>query len=138
MRDDFNTKRRPAQAKDFLRLDHHGLQLLLMAVSLGLINNTMNQFIVPFCDAFGVTRAKASLITSFASIGHMVSMPLVGDLLRKYNPKRLIRGSILMMLAVWVSYSFAKSIYALWGLGVLMGIGNGLAGNVMINTVVNN
>ena len=111
---------------------------LLMAVSLGLINNTMNQFIVPFCDAFGVTRAKASLITSFASIGHMVSMPLVGDLLRKYNPKRLIRGSILMMLAVWVSYSFAKSIYALWGLGVLMGIGNGLAGNVMINTVINN
>ncbi|MBR0407395.1 MAG: MFS transporter, partial [Clostridia bacterium] len=85
-----------------------------------------------------MTRAKASLITSFASVGHMISMPIVGDLLRKYNPKRLIRASILAMIAVWIGYSFAPNIYVLWGLGILMGIVNGLAGNVMINTVVNN
>ena len=111
---------------------------LLMAVSIGLINNTMNQFIVPICDQFGVTRAKAALLTSFVGIGHMVTMPFVGDLLKRYNQKRLIQGSILAMLLVWVGYSFATNIYMLWGFGFIMGIVNSLAGIVMINTVVNN
>ncbi|MBR0374617.1 MAG: MFS transporter [Mogibacterium sp.] len=111
---------------------------LLMAVSIGLINNTMNQFIVPICDQFGVTRAKAALLTSCVGIGHLIAMPFVGDLLKRFNQKRLIRGSILAMLLVWVGYSFASNIYILWALGVAMGIVNSLAGLVMINSVVNN
>ncbi|MBQ3301218.1 MAG: MFS transporter [Eggerthellaceae bacterium] len=111
---------------------------LLMAVSIGLINNTMNQFIVPICDQFGVTRAKAALLTSCVGIGHLIAMPFVGDLLKRFNQKRLIRGSILAMLLVWVGYSFASNIYILWALGVAMGIVNSLAGLVLINSVVNN
>ena len=111
---------------------------LLMAVTMGLCNNTMSQFLKPMCEALSISRTSYSLLISTITVTALCIYPVVGGLLNKYRKGWLIRGSALLVVVGFIGLSFVENTTGMYAMGVIMGVGTAFTNICMINILLNN
>lgn len=85
---------------------------------------SMGLYFKPLIQEFGWSRASVSLIVSFMMLVFGFSQPIIGRLLDKYKPKRIIAASLLVMGVGLILSSRVSSFWQLYfTLGLLTGLG---------------
>ena len=111
---------------------------LLLAAAFGTFSigagfmHSYTVFLVTFIEAFGWSRAQVSLAYSVSQVVSGISSPLVGWLVDRLGPPRLIlMGGALLTIGL-VANSFATSLWQIVGLyGVVMTLGANCLGLVV-------
>ncbi len=89
-------------------------------------------FLVAFIEAFGWTRADVSVAYSVSQIVSGLSSPLVGTLVDRLGPRRLILGGGCLLTIGLLASSYATSLWHMWILyGVVMTLGANCLGLVV-------
>ena len=89
-------------------------------------------FLVAFIEAFGWSRADVSVAYSVSQIVSGLSSPLVGTLVDRLGPRRLILGGGCMLAIGLLASSYATSLWHMWVLyGVVMTLGANCLGLVV-------
>ena len=85
-------------------------------------------FLVVFLEAFGWTRGQSSIAYSVSQLVHGVTSPLVGVLVDRLGPRRLVLiGGILLALGLFAS----AFVTALWQVVLLYGVVMTLGANCL-------
>ena len=89
-------------------------------------------FLVAFIEAFGWSRADASVAYSVSQLVNGFSSPLVGTLVDRFGPRRLILGGGCLLAIGLLASSYATKLWHMWILyGVVMTMGANCLGLVV-------
>ncbi len=89
-------------------------------------------FLVAFIEAFGWSRADASVAYSVSQIVSGLTSPLVGMLVDRLGPRRLILGGGCLLAAGLFASAYANALWHMWLLyGVVMTLGANCLGLVV-------
>ncbi len=97
---------------------------VVIAMTVGIINNSFGQFVKPVCADMGFTRQQMSLnqtILSVVSMGFGLSW---GRLSRRINLNNWMRLSAVLLPAIFFCYSFANSLLMYYAITLLLGFAN--------------
>ena len=111
---------------------------LMTAVVTGMFVNTMNQYVVPVCEALNISRTQFSITNSCVSVAVMALSPFVGQVFSKGKQRLIVTVAALAALTGWLGFSVAGSIEMFYVFGILMGVGSAFSGAVICNIVLNN
>ncbi len=110
---------------------------LMVLVTLGFCSSPKSIFIVPVCEALGITRSSFSLGDSARYIATSVTNIFFGTLMYKFGAKKLICAGFLSLIASMITYSLAPNAAVIWIGGALLGIGLSFTTTTMVGAVVN-
>ena len=89
-------------------------------------------FLVAFIEAFGWSRADASVAYSVSQIVSGLTSPAVGMLVDRLGPRRLILGGGCLLTIGLLASAYATSLWHMWILyGVVMTLGANCLGLVV-------
>lgn len=112
-----------------------GTSFLLAVFNMG-IQGTFGNFIKPMSAEFGWNRATASLPVVVATLMSGVFQPIVGRLVDRYGPRRLITIGVPMLAASVMSVAWTQNIWYLTGIyGVLFALATSCAGGIPNSTM---
>ena len=111
---------------------------LMVMVSLGFCSSPKSIFVVPVCEALGITRSAFSLGDSARYIATSVTNIFFGTLIYKFGAKKLICAGFLSLIASMITYSFATNAAVIWIGGALLGLGLSFTTTTMVGAVINN
>lgn len=107
-----------------------GASFLITLLSMG-THSSFGNFLKPMSAEFGWDRATASLPAAVAILMNGLFQPLVGQLVDRVGPRRVITLSILVMAASTAATAFTPSIWYLTGVyGVPFALGLSGAGAI--------
>lgn len=108
---------------------------IVIAMTVGVINNSLGQFIKPVCADMGFTRQQMSLNQTILSVISMAFGLSWGRLSQRINLNRWMRVSAVLMPAIFFSYSFVNSLFSYYMITLLLGLANS-AISLMIFTYI--
>ena len=95
---------------------------ILQAFGMGLVLNCGALFYVPVCNDLGFTRAEISTYMAGYFVGNTITMPIAGHILTKYDMRKVIAASTVVLGISIFAMSFYHEIWQ-WQLsGTLVGI----------------
>lgn len=108
-----------------------GAAFLTFSIGAGFMHS-YTVFLVAFIEAFGWSRADVSLAYSVSQIVNGLSSPLVGTLVDRLGPRRLILGGGCLLAIGLLASSLASELWHMWILyGVVMTLGSNCLGLVV-------
>ena len=110
---------------------------LMVMISLGFCSSPKSIFVVPVCEALGITRSSFSLGDSARYIATSVTNIFFGTLIYKFGAKKLICVGFLSLISSMLVYSFATNAVIIWIGGALLGLGLSFTTTTMVGAVVN-
>lgn len=114
------------------------LVTFLSIITAGIIRSSSGVFIVPFEEQFHWNRSSISLAFAVSLFLYGVSGPFMAAFVDKYGLKRMMLGSMtLLMLGLASTYVMQKEWHLLLIWGVMMGLGSGLFLSVLSAQVAN-
>ena len=114
-----------------------GLSILMVFTVLGFCSSAKSIFIVPICDALGVSRSAFSLNDSLRYIATSFVNIFFGILVARFGIKKLIMGGFISLIISSFLYSIAPNIYVFYLGGIFLGIGIGWTTTSMVGAIVN-
>ncbi|ETX01823.1 MFS transporter [Candidatus Entotheonella palauensis] len=112
-----------------------GTSFLLALLSMG-IQGSFGNFIKPMSAEFGWDRATATLPVVVATFMSGVFQPIVGRLVDRYGPRRLITIGVIILAASLVSVAWTQNIWYFTGVyGVLFALATSCAGGIPNSTL---
>ena len=110
---------------------------LMVMISLGFCSSPKSIFVVPVCDALGISRSSFSLGDSARYIATSVTNVFFGTLIYKFGAKKLICAGFVSLILSMLTYSFAPNAVVIWIAGALLGLGLSFTTTTMVGAVVN-
>jgi len=110
---------------------------LMVMISLGFCSSPKSIFVVPVCEALGISRSAFSLGDSARYIATSVTNIFFGTLIYKFGAKKLICAGFLSLILSMLTYSFAENAPVIWLAGALLGLGLSFTTTTMVGAVVN-
>ncbi len=112
-----------------------GTSFLLAVFNMG-IQGSFGNFIIPISAEFGWDRATATLPVVVATFMSGVFQPIVGRLVDRYGPRRLITIGVPMLAASTMSVAWTQNIWYFTGVyGVLFALATSCAGGIPNSTL---
>lgn len=111
---------------------------VIMGSCIGIVNNTMSQFIKPIAESLGCSRASVSMIQTIFSVCHMVFSFLAGYILSRKNFKRFLKIDAFILAASYFSLSLAKSLPTLYISAVITGMSYTVLGAITFSVIISN
>lgn len=112
-----------------------GTSFLLAVFNMG-IQGTFGNFIKPMSAEFGWDRATATLPVVVATLMSGIFQPVVGRLVDRYGPRRLITIGVPLLAASVMSVAWTQNIWYLTGVyGVLFALSTSCAGGIPNSTM---
>lgn len=93
-------------------------------------------FIGPISETYGCSVTTVSVIYSMQAAGSMIMSLFVGFLLSKFNPKFICTIASIAPLLYYGGMAVTSNIYVLWGLALVLGIGNILCGQTTYQILI--
>lgn len=109
----------------------------MVLVALGFCSSPKSIFLIPVCDALGISRSAFSLSDSARYITTSIVNIFFGSLIYKFGPKKLICAGFISLIASMLTYSFAQSAFVICIGGALLGLGLSFTTTTMVGAVVN-
>lgn len=114
------------------------LVTFLAIITAGIIRSASGVFIVPFEEQFNWSRSSISLAFAVSLFLYGVSGPFMAALVDKYGLKRMMLGSMsLLMVGLASTYVMQHEWHLLLIWGVMIGLGSGLFLSVLSAQVAN-
>lgn len=114
------------------------LVTFLAIITAGIIRSASGVFIVPFEEQFDWSRSSISLAFAVSLFLYGVSGPFMAALVDKYGLKRMMLGSMsLLMVGLASTYMMQHEWHLLLIWGVMIGLGSGLFLSVLSAQVAN-
>ncbi|MGL4911627.1 MAG: MFS transporter [Romboutsia sp.] len=111
---------------------------ILMSTMYTIAINCTGLFVKPISEALNVSRSQVSLIPTIMTLAFAVLSPFVGKLINKYGIKVVMMIGALLVSLGMIGYSVSRSIYLIYLLSVIMGIGLSFCTLIPINILINN
>ncbi len=112
-----------------------GASFLLAVFNMGL-QGSFGNFIKPMSAEFGWDRATATLPVAVATLMSGIFQPIVGRLVDRYGPRRLIIFGVVMLSVCMISVSWTQSIWYLTVVyGVLFALASSCSGGIPNSTL---
>ena len=111
---------------------------LIMFLSAGFGFYAIGVFITPLEDAFGWSRGQVSLAMALAQLFNGFTGPIVGALVNRVGVRVILAGGALLMGLALALLSLTWSLFYLYPLFILMGVGQAGIMLIPITTVVSN
>ena len=109
----------------------------LAAASIGVTINTAGVFYAPIAEDLAVGRGSvAMMITITALVAALIAM-FVPKMLKESTLKIIIITATVLLAGSTFLISMSKSLYLMYALSVIRGIGDGLINFVMITMIIN-
>ncbi|MER1998151.1 MAG: MFS transporter [Lysinibacillus sp.] len=121
---------------------HYSWIILLVTfvaiITAGIIRSSAGVFIIPFEEQFGWNRSSISLAFAVSLFLYGVSGPFMAAFVDKYGLKRMMLGSMaLLMVGLASTYVMQNEWQLLIIWGVVMGLGSGLFLTVLSTQIAN-
>ena len=113
------------------------LSCFMVFIALGFCSSPKSIFLIPVCDALGISRSAFSLSDSARYITTSVVNMFFGTLIYKFGAKKLICAGFLSLIASMLTYSFAPNAAVICIGGALLGLGLSFTTTTMVGAIVN-
>ncbi|HWP79410.1 MAG TPA: MFS transporter [Candidatus Acidoferrum sp.] len=110
---------------------------LISGAGVGILINCSGVFIKPVTEAMGYSRGGFTLYTTIQSIVAMLSVPVYGEIFRRFSIRKVMFIASVYCCAVYFCLSFATSLWHFYVLGALYGLGNSCITIMAVGTMVN-
>ncbi len=111
--------------KGFLRQHYHWVVFAVLFIgffcTIGLENVRSSSFLIPVCEAFGITRGVFALATSIKCIVAVFSNMAFGFLYHKFGYRKMATVGILIVAFSFVLSGLAGNIYVFYVAAAVMG-----------------
>ena len=104
----------------------------------GIIIYGFTAILEPVVKEFGWTYAQISLAASLRGLEEGFIVPLMGALVDRLGPRRIIFVSSIAIATGFIVLSYAKSLAGFYGAYVIIGIGTSGTGSTILVTAVAN
>ncbi|MGS0764865.1 MFS transporter [Syntrophomonas curvata] len=111
---------------------------LLMATCFALPATCATLFIKPVCEALGFERGQFVIYVSIMSLIQLISMPMAGKILAKYNSRLIISICVVLMGASFCFLSQASALIHWYIAAAVMGIITPLCTVVGVAVIISN
>ena len=94
-------------------------------------------FFTPVAEYFGVPRAEFTLYFTMLNLAQMVSLPIAGKLMEKFDLRIVFSACVALIGVGFVGMSQIGAVWQSYIFGILLGLGNGPLIYLMVPTLVN-
>ncbi|MDL2215490.1 MFS transporter [Ruminococcaceae bacterium OttesenSCG-928-N02] len=117
-----STTQQPAQKNGF----HYGWVIvfcgfMIMCFVTCIVSNCVSLFVKPVSEGLGITRQAFSLTTSFYSVAGMLMSLLVSKIIARYDVKKVMMISSVLMPIIYAGYGVANNIYIYYAISFALG-----------------
>ena len=95
--------------------------MIILATTLGIIQNCTSLFVPEICSALSVSRTKAQLLFTFFSIGSVIASLLSTVVYEKYKPGKVMKVAVLFLAPLYYLNGIATSIIQHYIIAFLVG-----------------
>lgn len=88
-----------------------GLGILIMAASVGIVNNCMSLYVVPICEEMGYSRKAVSLLSTIISGGSMLVSAVSAELYHRFPVRRTMQVAALVISVGYFLLSRARELW---------------------------
>ncbi len=113
------------------------LSVLMVFVVLGFCSSAKSIFIVPICDALGISRSAYSINDSLRYITTSLVNMFFGVLVARFGLKKLIIAGFASVIISSYIYSVAENVFLFYLGGIFLGLGLSWTTTTMVGAIVN-
>ncbi len=110
---------------------------LISGAGVGILINCSGVFIKPVTEALGYSRGGFTLYTTIQSIVAMVSVPIYGEIFRRFSIRKVMLIAATYCCAVYFCLSFATQLWHFYLLGAMYGLANSCITIMAVGTLIN-
>lgn len=96
------------------------LGMVIMAASVGIVNNCMSLYIVPICDEMGYSRKAVSMLNTLLSVGSMAVAAVSAELYHHFSVRRTMQASAVVISAGYFVFAFANKLWQFYAICVVV------------------
>ncbi len=113
------------------------LCFLIVFITLGFYSSPRSLYIVPVCDALGISRSAYSLSDTFRYIATSITNIFFGAIIGRYGSKKLILVGFASLTLSALVNAYAPNVYFFYLGGALAGFGFSFTTTAMVGVVIN-
>ena len=114
-----------------------GCCAFIMSV-LGIVNSCQGLFLVPVTQSLEISRAQYSLAITIQGLLGIVSMPIAGRLLPKFNIRGLLTTALIFYIGSFSSLSLCNTMYQFFILSAVLGFSGGFLTYIPVAVLIGN
>ncbi len=111
---------------------------IIMANSMGIINNTASLFLKPISDDLGFTRSAISATFTIRFVVQMIVSLFSWKIFTKYNLRNVMKVSAIVMVLSFFSYSLVDSLPSIYIISVIVSLSFTLINILPLSLILNN
>ncbi len=111
---------------------------LVMAMSVGIVNNSSGVFIKPVCESLGFSRGAMAVNNTIIAASCMAVSLFAGPIYRRFDVRRVMVLSGAFMAAGYFGYSFCRTPPAFYAASAVVGLSEALLSCVAVSMVIGN
>ncbi len=96
------------------------LGMVIMAASVGIVNNCMSLYIVPICEEMGYSRKAVSVLNTLISVGSMVVSAVSAELYHHFSVRRTMQVSAVVISAGYFVFSLANKLWQFYAVCIIV------------------
>ena len=96
------------------------LGIVIMAASVGIVNNCTSLYIVPICEEMGYSRKAVSMLNTLISVGGMVVSAVSAELYHHFSVRRTMQVSAVVISVGYFTFSLADKLWQFYAICVIV------------------
>ncbi len=113
------------------------ISALMVFTVIGFCSSARSVYVVPICEALGISRSTFSISDSCRFITTAVVNIFFGALIARFGAKKLILAGFISLIISMLIYSYSTNIYGFYIGSVFLGIGYSWTTTTMVGAIVN-
>lgn len=111
---------------------------MIMGVTVGIVNNCAGIFVKPVCADMGFSRRAMGMNNTLNAGASMVIALCAGKIFSRFDVRKVMKLSSVVLAASYFSYSFAKSLPMFYASSLLCGVSESLLVSVSLSMLISN
>lgn len=111
---------------------------IIMASSMGIVNNTSSLFLKPISDDLGFTRSAISATLTIRSITQMIVALFSGKIFSKYNLRNVMKLSTIVLVISFFSYSLVSTLPLFYIITIIVSLSFSLISMLPLGLILSN
>lgn len=96
------------------------LGIVIMAASVGIVNNCMSLYTVPICEEMGYSRKAVSMLNTLISVGNMAVAAVSAELYHRFSIRRIMQVSAVLISIGYFAFSLATRLWHFYAICIVV------------------
>ena len=107
-------------------------------VVLGIVNSCQGLFLMPVTADLGITSAQFSLVITLQGLMGIITMPIAGRVLPRYNIRIVLSVALIIYLGSFAGFSLVSSYFQFLLIGTVLGAAGGFLTFLPVAVLISN